>query len=164
MAAIEQGNRFHRNDLFNEEETWSFIKHSHEDCFASKRACIKQKAWSFVMTATEQGNRFRRNDLFNEEETRSFIKHTHEDCFASRRACIEQKAWSFVMTAMEQGNRSHRNDLFNEEETQSFIKHSFIVDCIRRFWKLLTKSVLLESIHKYISKFHPIRLHIPRSP
>ena len=91
MTAMKQGNRFRRNDLFNEEETWSFIKHSHEDCFASRRTCIKWKAWSFVMAAIEQGNRFHRNDLFNEEETWSFIKHRHEDDFASRRAYIEGK-------------------------------------------------------------------------
>ena len=51
---MEQGNRFCRNDLLNEEETRSFIKHSHEDCFASRRACIEEKAWSFVMTAMKQ--------------------------------------------------------------------------------------------------------------
>ena len=89
MTAMKQGNRFRRNDLLNEEETRSFIKHNHEDCFASRRTCIEEKAWSFVMTAMEQRNRFHRNDLFNEEETWSFIKHSHEDYFVSRRACIE---------------------------------------------------------------------------
>ena len=43
MIIMKQENRFHRNDLFNEEETRSFIKCNYKDYFTSRRVYIKEK-------------------------------------------------------------------------------------------------------------------------
>ena len=43
IIIMKQRNRFHRNDLFNEEKTRNFIRYNHENYFISRMTCIKYK-------------------------------------------------------------------------------------------------------------------------